>query len=113
MVYSAEDLAELKTLCPEAAQGEEGGTTVFVLPSLPLPPGCTPAVVDALLWPAERDGYPSRLFLSQVVVKSGSQPNWNSNVRLLNRNWHAFSWHLHCTDMRLAQMVAEHLRGLR
>ena len=113
MSYSAEQVAELKTLCPDAAQCEEGGTTVFVLPSLVLPAGCTPGVVDALLWPVMRDNYPSRLYLSMLVVKPGAQPNWNSNIRILEKNWHAFSWNLHCSDLRLAQMVAEHLRGLR
>ncbi len=113
MNYPAEEVAELKMLCPLAARCDEGNTTVFVLPSVTLPAGCTPNVVDALLWPSERDGYPSRLFLSEKVIKPGGQPNWNSNVRILERNWHAFSWHLHRTDLRLAQMVAEHLRGLR
>lgn len=113
MSAPAEHVAELKALCPGAAEGTEGSTTVYVLPSLALPSGCIPAVVDALLWPGDRDGYPSRLFLSEKVVKPGAQPNWNSSVRLLERNWHAYSFHLHRTDLRLVQMVAEHLRGLQ
>jgi hypothetical protein len=113
MSYSAEDVAELKMLCPEAAEGMEGSTPVLVLPSLVLPAGCVPPVVDALLWLASRDGYPSRLYLSQRVVKPGAQPNWNSDIRILERNWHAYSWNLNRTDLRPMQMIAEHLRGLQ
>jgi len=114
MSYTAEEIAELKALCPEAAEGKEGSTTVLVLPSLSLPSGCVPPVVDALLWPGMRDNYPSRLYLSQKVVKPGAaQPNWNSSARILERNWHAYSWNLNRTDLRPVQMVAEHLRGLQ
>lgn len=108
-----DEIAELKLLWPDVARGEEGNKTVFLLPSLTLPTGCVPTTVDALLWPDERDGYPSRLYFAEKVVKQGAQPNWNSSQRILERNWHAYSWNLHRTDHRLAQMVAEHLRGLR
>jgi len=114
MNYTADEVAELKALCPEAAEGKEGSTTVLVLPSLRLPPGCVPPVVDALLWPVARDGYPSRLYVSERVVKPGAaQPNWNSNVRILERNWHAYSWNLNRSDLRPVQMIAEHLLGLK
>lgn len=114
MSFTADEVAELKALCPEVAEGKEGSTSVLVLPSLRLPLGCVPAVVDALLWPTMRDNYPSRLYLSERVVKPGStQPNWNSNARILERNWHAYSWNLNQTELRPVQMIAEHLRGLQ
>ncbi len=113
MAFSDEELAELKSLCPDAASCEEGSQTAFLLPTLPLPPGCTPATADGLLWPHERDGYPNRLFLSARVSKPGQQPNWNATARIAERNWQAYSWNVHRTDLRLAQMVAEHLRALR
>jgi len=113
MSFSKEQMAELKTLCPAAALCLEGDKTLFLLPSLALPNGCVPGEVDGLLWPYELDGYPSRLFLSAQVSKLGEPRNWNTNRRILDRNWFAFSWHLHRSDLRLAQMLAEHLRGLR
>ena len=48
---------------------QEGGITFISLEGLRLPQGCDPPACDALLCPAPRDGYPSRLFLS-VKVKS-------------------------------------------
>src|SRR5437764_602418 len=102
---STDELTELKTLCPGASQAEEGKVVFFLLPSLTLPDGCIPKVVDALLCPSARDGYPSRLFLSERIT-SRQNLNWNAtNVRILDRNWHAYSWMLKHSKLRLVQLV--------
>jgi hypothetical protein len=112
MEFPSDQIEELKTLFPDVQRSDEGGSAYFLLPSLQLPPGCVPEKVDALLCPMTRDGYPSRLFFS-VQISAPVQRNWNANgVRILERNWHAFSWTI-AANQRLAQMVGAHLKGLR
>ncbi|MBL9170656.1 MAG: hypothetical protein JNN07_23190 [Verrucomicrobiales bacterium] len=112
MTFPEDQIVELKGLCPEIAQGEEGGQSFLLLPKLPLPPGSDAANVDALLCPYERDGYASRLYFARQV--GGPRPlNWNAfNVRILNRNWYAHSWRVR-KGLRLAQMLGEHMIAFR
>ena len=109
MNFPEEQVSELNRLFPGVQACEEGGTTFLLIPNLKLPDGCKPEAVDALFCPTARDGYTSRLFFAEKV-KAG--PNWNGAARVLERNWFAFSWKV-AEGLRLAQMVAEHLRGLR
>jgi hypothetical protein len=104
-MFPQDQLDELAQLCPGVARGEENSVTYFLLPGLALPSGCSPVVTDALLCPTPRDGYEFRLFFAQQVT--GRKPNnWHvSNVRILERNWHAFSYKANQTNLRLAQMV--------
>ena len=112
MKYPDEQVEELKLLCPGVALAGEGNRVFFALPGLTLPEGCTPSKTDALLCPTEMDGYPSRLFFAVRVDGPGTR-NWNVNgVRILEKNWHAFSWKVD-PKLRLAQMVAAHLKGFR
>jgi hypothetical protein len=99
----------LKALCPVVCQGEEGQTIYFLLPGLQTPDGSR---VDALLCPTARDGYEFRLFFAEKVA-SKNPLNWHFNGRILERNWHAFSWKANRTDLRLAQMVSLALAALR
>src|SRR5438445_1269209 len=111
MSFPEDQLAELKNLCPEVSEVKEVGCTYLLLPGLNLPDGCSPTRTDALLCPSARDGYPSRLFFAErVKPNSTPEPNWNANgVRIADRNWHAYSWRTN-PNLRLAQMVAAHLR---
>ena len=111
MDFPKEQVEELKRLSPEVQGCEEGGATFFLIPQLQLPAGCKPESVDALLCPTARDGYNSRLYFAERI-QSKVSPNWNGAVRIAERNWVAFSWKTP-EGMRLVQMVAEHLRGLR
>lgn len=112
MPLPQDQVSELRLLCPNLRQADEAGRTYIFLPGLSLPEGCDPAVCDALLCPSERDGYPSRLFFAERI-KSRAELNWNSTgVRILETNWQAYSWKVN-PDMRLAQMVAAHVRALR
>ncbi len=112
MEFPPDQIEELKILADGVASAEEGGFAYLLLPSLQLPPGCSPEKVDALLCPVPRDGYPSRLFFAQQIT-SREQRNWNvTGVRILEGNWYAFSW-IVPAGLRLAQLVGAHLKGLR
>jgi hypothetical protein len=90
---------------------QEGGYTYLLIKDLPLPDGCSPPVSDVLLCPMERDGYQSRLFFP-VKVSGGPDRNWNAQIRVLEKNWHACSW-LVGSNLRLAEMLLVHLNALR
>lgn len=109
---SMDPIEELKKLFGIVLRSEESGKTYFLIPQLAMPDGCTPARTDVLLCPSERDGYPSRLFFAERVACKGT-PNWTTVVRILERTWHAFSWRVPQTDLRPAQLVLAHLKGLR
>ncbi len=112
MTYPEDQIAELKDLCPGLMLASEGGIDYFYMPALPMPEGCTPATVDALLCPTPRDGYPSRLFFAQRVPTK-KQQNWNAqNVRILEKNWHGMSWKIR-PGLRLAQTLSAHMTALR
>ena len=111
MALPDDQLSELKRFFPEVLAAQEGGITYLLLPATPMPDGCTPASVDILLCPSERDGYPSRLYFAERV-QCATNLNWNGNCRVLERNWSAYSWKVE-TGIRLLQMVQAHLRALR
>ena len=108
MTIPDDQLAELRRAHPEAQLAGEGGTTFVLLPQLELPPGLTPARVDALLCPVPRDGYSSRLYFASPI--SGGPPrNWHvKGLRILDRPWYAASWQT-APGLRLIQMVDVHL----
>lgn len=107
-----DQINELQELFSDIQQCSELMNTYFLIPNYALPPGCDPMVVDLLFCPMPRDGYKSRLFFS-AKVRTNKTLNWNANsVRILERNWFAFSWVFNHENMRLAQILATHLRGL-
>ena len=110
MPYTEDQIAELKLCCQSISQCDEGGITYFLLEGLALPEGCEPSVCDGLLCPTAHSGYPARLFFS-VQVQGSYARNWNGNARILERNWHAFSWQVNNADMRLSDLVFEFLSG--
>lgn len=109
-MISEEALAELRAICLDAKEMTEGGLTYILLPNLKLPAGCNPPQVDGLLCLQARDGYPTRLFLSQPVA--GKVSNWATH-RILDRTWHTWSWNNVSSGLRPAQILAEHLRAFR
>lgn len=105
-----EELAELQRLYPGSKRCEEGGTAFYFIPNLPLPADCTPDSTDALLCPTGRDGYPSRLYFAELI-QGPIALNWNTQSRILERNWHAFSWN-QVPNMPLADLVHVYVRAL-
>lgn len=113
MSFTNEQVEELKRLFPGTTQYQEAGLSYFLIPQLALPKGCQPEKVDALLCSQSRDGYPSRLFFAEKIESSNSR-NWNcANARIIERNWHAFSWKVNNPGLRLVQLVLAHLGALK
>lgn len=111
-MVSADHMQELHSLCPEAKQATEGAINFILLPRLKLPEGCSPATCDCLLCLGPRDGYENRLFFSQIVNSRQSR-NWNGqNVRILERNWFAYSWRVP-GGLRPIEALIAHLQALR
>lgn len=113
-MFSEADVQELKAAFGEIYTVEEAGVTYFLIPGLPIAGTPNPDLrVDVLLCPTPIMGYPSRLFFAQVIPTT-QQRNWNAqNVRIAERNWFAFSWKVERPGLRLAEMVASHLQGVR
>ena len=108
---SNDQIEEINRLFNGTSSYKEGGYVYFYIPDLQMPEGCNPEKVDVLLCPMPRDGYNSRLFFAEKIQSLKSQ-NWNVNgVRILEKNWHAFSWKVP-QNLRLSQMIAIHLKGL-
>jgi hypothetical protein len=98
-------VAELRRLCPGLLSTAEGERTLYLLPQLRLCDGCNPAIVDSLLCPFERDGYPFRLFFADKIATPKAL-NWNFDGNMiLDRKWFAFSWKVP-GKLRLIQMVS-------
>jgi hypothetical protein len=109
--YPKDQIVALKLYCSAVKAFSEGAVTYLLLEALRLPTGCEPSICDALLCPVARDGYPSRLFLSQQVTSPYSR-NWNStNARIGERNWFAFSWKVEISNATLVQLLVAHLNG--
>lgn len=111
MEYPQDQIDELKTIAPSLRIAEEGGNTYILIEQLQLPEHCTPKVVDLLLCPKSRDGYPSRLYFS-IIPTGIPARNWNGQVRVLDRTWYAASWSCK-TGLRLAELLMVHLKILR
>ena len=108
------EIEALRTLYPELSAAEEGGISYFLIENLKLPDGAEPQTVTGLLCPTERDGYPSRLFLSQQVSHKGKGQNWNpkQSVVILGRSWWSVSW-MTRKGQTLVEMILDHLGAFR
>lgn len=113
MAFPVDQIEALKKLYPELAAASEGGTDFIRIEKLVLPEPCQPKVVAGLLCPTARDGYPSRLFISEKVNHSG-KANWNpaNGSMILGQQWWALSWKTRA-GQTLVQMVLDHLGGFR
>jgi len=114
MNFDSDEVNELKKCFADLSACAEGGVGFLLIPSLSLPAGCDPAVVDALLCPSPRDGYSSRLFLSTKVAHHGHGQNWNAGgVMICGRRWWAVSWKAQESRKRLSAILAAHLEAFR
>jgi hypothetical protein len=105
-----DELVELGLMCGKVTEFQEGGRRFIHLERVTLPPGCNPSTLEGLLCPQERDGYQTRLFLSARV--DGRGPNWTVH-RILDREWHSWSWQGVPASQRLSQILADHVASLR
>jgi hypothetical protein len=105
------DLADVQTVSPGARIMEEGGVTYIYFPSLTLPDSCKPRSVEGLLRPGPGpDGYTTRLFLSSLFTHRGQ--NWTTH-RILGKAWYTPSYNNVPSDMRLIEILANHLLMLK
>ena len=111
MSFAEDEIDELKNAFAGLSMTSEGGTVFILVPSLILPTGCDPAIVDGLLCPSIRDGYPSRLFLSSRVNHRGPGQNWTGDQLILGRRWSAVSWKTQESKSRLSAILAGHLEA--
>jgi hypothetical protein len=100
-------LEEMRCLCADARYVSEGSNTYVYIPSLKL---CNGRMVQALLCLTARDGYTTRLFLSEPIAGKGA--NWTTH-RILDKTWHTWSWNQVLADQRPIEILADHLRALR
>lgn len=110
-----EQIEVLKSVYPTLSLMEEGSFNFIQIENLKLPEGCEPRMVKGLLCPMDRDGYPSRLFLSTKVGHRGAGKNWNPATGTLIRgeHWWAVSWKTARPDQTLLEMVLDHLGAFR
>jgi hypothetical protein len=114
-MFPKDQIAAVKAAYPDISVAEEGKVNFLLIEKLKLPDGCNPRVVDALLCPAARDGYPSRLFLSQKISHRGPGQGWNPNhaVVILGRQWWAVSWKTDGKEKPLMGMIMDHIGAFR
>ena len=111
MTVAEIDLADLQQLCSGATAMQEGGVQYVYLPSLKLPKTCNPRVVEGLLRPGPGpDGYTTRLYLS--VAFAGKGQNWTTH-KILDKTWHTPSFNNVPADLRLIEILANHLNVLK
>ena len=113
MAFAPDQVEALKKVYPELAAASEGGTDFIRIDKIILPDPCHPRVVAGLLCPTEREGYPSRLFISEMVKHPG-KANWNpaTGSLILGKQWWALSWKTK-PGQTLLQMVIDHLGGFQ
>lgn len=105
-----ESLKNFQVVYPDARVFSDGGIDFIYIPKLILPRENTPSEVEALLCPQTRDGYTTRLFLSNPIIGKGA--NWSQHV-ILGRSWHACSWQNVQANQSLAQILLGHLAVFR
>jgi len=109
--FDPNEIAQMKAAFAGLSTASEGGTDFIQIPSLQLPEGCDPPVVDALFCPFPRDGYTSRLYLSARISHRGLGQNWNADQFILGRRWFAVSWRVIESLSRLLAILAAHLEA--
>lgn len=105
-----DEVAELELICGKVSEYQAEGRRLLLLEKVPLPGDGSSSTREGLLCPEERDGYATRLFLSAPV--NGKGTNWTRH-RILDREWHSWSWKDVPANQRLSQILAGHLKGLR
>jgi hypothetical protein len=105
----ADDLAELRGICPAASYLAEGGCSFVSLPCLQIGVDDRVLTRDALLSLGAHTGYTSRLYLSDPIPDRGA--NWTIHT-VLGRSWHTPSWN-QVAPGRPIEMLQQHLRMYR
>ena len=99
----------VKHAYPDAELWQEGQQPVPYIAELSIRTRTGNVVRDALLWPAPRDGYESRLFLSEAISAPDAK-NWNA-FSIAGRQWFACSWRGVSANLPWLEMLLAHLRA--
>lgn len=102
--------ADVKGAYPDVEFWEENGLPYVFFPELRFMSGGKQRKMRALLCPAGRDGYATRLFLEEQIPNRVQ--NWNP-FTILNRSWWACSWANVPASLPWLQILANHLRPLQ
>lgn len=112
-MITQEHLDNLQKICRGAMVMGEAGIDYVFLPELGVITSLATHKLDALLCPSQHpSGYMTRLFLAEPLPGSGQSNNWTQH-RILERNWHSWSWQNVPAAQAPAQILAAHLRALR
>lgn len=104
-----DEIKKLQSIFPGATLWPDGNRTIAFFPSIKIESDGKTRQVDALLYPYDRDGYTSRLFLSEPFTNKGQ--NWNV-FAICGRTWHACSWNGVPSNIPWLEILLAHLRVL-
>jgi hypothetical protein len=104
-------LASLRNLSPQAELMTEGGQTVVFLPSVQFEAKGSAVTRNLLLWPGPRDGYLTRLFLSEQAASTATRA-WTA-YSLCGGTWWAVSWQGVPADLPWIEILAGHLGAFK
>lgn len=112
-MISPAHMDELRKICAGAGVMTESGIDYIFLPNLTVVTSTATQELDALLCPSQHpSGYMTRLFLSTPLRGAGKSNNWSEH-RILERQWHTWSWQHVSGTQAPSQILAAHLRALR
>lgn len=109
-MFAEDQMEELRQICSGAVPMADGTLRLVHLPNLQVPTGGNVKVLEGLLCPTNHSGYETRLFLSEG--RFGRVNNWTSH-QILGKTWHTWSWQGVSASLRLAEILALHLKALR
>ena len=106
---SSEKFQQVKSAYPAAELWHEGQQPIVYVPKLPIRARGRMLSRDVLLWPAGREGYATRLFVSEPIEAPNAK-NWNV-FSIAGGKWHACSWNEVNADLPWLEMILAHLRA--
>jgi hypothetical protein len=107
---SSDQFEEIEAICAGTKTLTDGPLHLIHFPALSIPTQGRVERMEALLCLTGHEGYSTRLFLERLLTIPSR--NWK-RVSLVGREWHTWSWNNVPGDLRIAQILAEHLRALR
>jgi len=112
-MISPAHMEELQKICAGARVMAESGIDYIFLPKLTVVTTINTQELDALICPTQHpSGYMTRLFFSTPLLGAGQSNNWTEH-RILERQWHSWSWQNVPPSQAPSQILAAHLRALR
>jgi hypothetical protein len=109
--HEAQQMVPLRELCPAAEIWREGGQPAVFMPGVQFKVTNRRHTRDLLLWPQAREGYETRLFLSESVAASEAK-NWNV-FNVCGRTWYACSWRGVPSSLPWIEILANHLSAFK